>query len=689
MPAPDRIGSVQSFNNVLKPLKGIVGHYSDLEVDELLAGLSGGTLQTVDLSAYATTAYVDGELAKVYDKAGVDAAIAAAIVGVVTGGTVDLNGYATEQFVTDAIAAIPPASLDGYATTDQLDATKTEIITAATTALQERYTKKEVDALFVPKTDQVAPVSLDGYATEQYVDDSISRINGPALVEGVSISPMVVMAGAGGVVFESAYRLTVENVGIGPRAVIETSNIGVVTRLVCLTREDAYTKAEVDAKLPDITAEIIVSAIKDADIEPSNVRVGTVYLTSVAMAGRDGRIVTANESGKMEQVALLSDLEAVSAPDLTAYAKTVDNTQNLVANATVAQGYTFGDSISPNNPGLVYADTGEGYGPRLVLDTPTGKELIPYQSDFEPIKARMDALENKQAPAAMDMSAFAKLADANQTIVAGVVEANRFRIDATRSLILLVSGGQERLVYKDGAKNNALAFVSELAGLCTIADAATQIAACAKKEDTYTKTDCDTKFLTTVDIDRFPFRVEVEDTFKKYVSVNFLMTIFAANYFTKPEADSRFVLKGETAAQTLQGVDVNDPNLAAFKASVMAEVRSMMAGGKTVPADIDWTPCTKVAGSGLIEARVLNGLIQLRGELALTVTGMGSFVVAQRLPANFPKPPRDQTVVAFGYESGVTYRRVFVRFYANGDIGIVGDGKITGTELTGAQAYAY
>ena len=100
----------------------------------------------------------------------------------------------------------------------------------------------------------------------------------------------------------------------------------------------------------------------------------------------------------METVALLSDLEAVSAPDLSAYAKTADNTQNLVANATVAKGYTFGDSISPNNPGLVYADTGEGYGLRLVLDTPTGKELIPYQSDFEPIKARMDALENKAAP---------------------------------------------------------------------------------------------------------------------------------------------------------------------------------------------------------------------------------------------------------------------------------------------------
>ena len=139
----------------------------------------------------------------------------------------------------------------------------------------------------------------------------------------------------------------------------------------------------------------------------------------------------------------------------------------------------------------------------------------------------------------------------------------------------------------------------------------------------------------------------------------------------------------------LSTLSLSDDSLAAMRKSVIDEVRNVMAGGKTVPADIDWTPCVKVAGSGLIEARVLNGMIQLRGELTLTVTATGTFTVAQRLPANFPKPPRDQTVVAFGYDTGVSYRRVFVRFYADGGVGVVGDGKITGTELTGAQAYAY
>ena len=143
------------------------------------------------------------------------------------------------------------------------------------------------------------------------------------------------------------------------------------------------------------------------------------------------------------------------------------------------------------------------------------------------------------------------------------------------------------------------------------------------------------------------------------------------------------------AAKQLATLSLSDPACAAFRQSVMDEVRKMISGGKTVPADIDWTPCTKVAGSGLIEARVLNGMIQLRGELTLTVTATGTFTVAQRLPANFPKPPREQTVVAFGYDTGVSYRRVFVRFYPDGGVGVVGDGKITGTELTGATAYAY
>jgi len=189
-----------------------------------------------------------------------------------------------------------------------------------------------------------------------------------------------------------------------------------------------------------------------------------------------------------------------------------------------------------------------------------------------------------------------------------------------------------------------------------------------------------------------------------------------ANYYTRTEVDQKFVGSGRPAVfeggtapdgsltdgdlwlspaavnlttRQLSTLTLSDPTLADFKASVMAEVRSMMAGGKTLPADIDWTPCTRVAGSGLIEARVLNGLIQLRGDLTYTTASLGTFSTVQRLPANFPKPPQDQVVVGFGIEQGVSYRRVFIRFNADGAIGVVADGKITGVTFTGAMAYAY
>lgn len=331
MPAPDRVGPTQNFNNVIVPNREIANYYNALEVDALLAGLSGGTLQTVDLSAYATTAYVDGELQKVYSKAEVDALLAT----LATGGTIDLAGYAT---------------------TEQLETTKTEILTQATVAFQERYTKQETDGLFVKQADMVAPPSLDGYATEQYVDDSIARIPAPPTSAG---------------------------------------------------RPEVY----------------------DTSTEP----------------------------------------------------------------------------------------TGD---------------------------------------------------------------------------------------HKDG------------------------------------------------------------DLWLSPASVM-------------------------ATARQVSSIDLSSPDYSEFRKSILAEVSKMLSGGKVVPPDIDWTPCTKVLGSGLIEARVLNGMIQLRGELTYTYTSVGSFSFVQRLPQNFPKPPSEQNVVVFGYEAGVAYRRVFVRFATDGGIAICGDAKVTGTVLNGAQAYAY
>jgi hypothetical protein len=77
MPAPDREMPKQRFTTSVEVPKGIWGYYTADETDALLAALPAGG-GAVDLSAYATTAYVDGQVATVYTKPEVDAAIAAA-----------------------------------------------------------------------------------------------------------------------------------------------------------------------------------------------------------------------------------------------------------------------------------------------------------------------------------------------------------------------------------------------------------------------------------------------------------------------------------------------------------------------------------------------------------------------------------------------------------------------------------
>lgn len=43
MPAPERLAPYQTLNQAVVPSRGIVGHYSDVEVDALLAGITGGS----------------------------------------------------------------------------------------------------------------------------------------------------------------------------------------------------------------------------------------------------------------------------------------------------------------------------------------------------------------------------------------------------------------------------------------------------------------------------------------------------------------------------------------------------------------------------------------------------------------------------------------------------------------------
>jgi hypothetical protein len=211
--------------------------------------------------------------------------------------------------------------------------------------------------------------------------------------------------------------------------------------------------------------------------------------------------------------------------------------------------------------------------------------------------------------------------------------------------------------------------------------------------DAYTKAECDAKFLTLVDIDRFAYQADVYT--QKQVDDRFMRIDQA---FSKVDFDNQMALMlysrkqvdDKLAAISPVGANsINDPALADFKQSVLDEVKKMMAGGKTVPADIDWTVCPSVAGSGTIEARLLNGMLQLRGEVTITISATGSFTQVRRLPANFPKPLAEYNSLVYGIQTGSTYRRVFVRWGTDGSIGICPDGTMTAATLTGATAYAY
>jgi hypothetical protein len=399
MPAPERPKPSQSFTTSVAVPKGIVGYYTDAEIDRLLEALEvgGGVGGVVDLSNYYTKPEVDATLtsitAQVLDAGDLNLvnsqlqALATVAQDAMTGleakadkttvstlGTTLMtsimevkDGTYSKAEVDAALANVATGGtidLAGYATTEALDAVRTEIVTGATAAFMERYTKQEVDALFVKQADMVAPPSFDGYATEQYVDDSIARI------------PAVDLSGY-------------------------------------------FTKAESDARyvpVASLTAETLAAAIAGQDLIQGNVSANAVELSGLYLAPNVDRLVTQVEGGPANTVAYLSDIVA---PDLSGYvekpvvtliqtqmqtlfdsiytrpesddryAAKQDNAQQLLAKTVVAQAVGFGDSAQPP-VALTYKDIGEGYGDRLVLNMGLTNEYLVYKSDLDSLLPAID-----------------------------------------------------------------------------------------------------------------------------------------------------------------------------------------------------------------------------------------------------------------------------------------------------------
>lgn len=145
------------------------------------------------------------------------------------------------------------------------------------------------------------------------------------------------------------------------------------------------------------------------------------------------------------------------------------------------------------------------------------------------------------------------------------------------------------------------------------------------------------------------------------------------------------------AATPTASANINDPELAAFKQSVLDEVKKLMAGGKTVPADVPWTNMLNAGGNTASppQAKVLNGVVYLRGEVNKSI-GAGYIANAFQLPAAIPAPPKEMVIpLACKNTSPAGRYYGYATIQVNKQIGISCDNALNVVWLDGISYPAY
>ena len=163
---------VLNYNNLLERMNNIEGSIEQVVTDYLRENPP-----KVDLEGYATKEYVDNAIAAIsavdlsdyFTKEEANAKFATkeeipSIFGLATEEFVNrkVSGLASESFVNDAVAAVPKPDLSGYAL-------KSEIPSTAGLAT-EQYVNEAVSNV---------SVDLTGYATETYVNEAVAGIEIP------------------------------------------------------------------------------------------------------------------------------------------------------------------------------------------------------------------------------------------------------------------------------------------------------------------------------------------------------------------------------------------------------------------------------------------------------------------------------------------------------------------------------
>jgi hypothetical protein len=601
------------------------------------------------------------------------------------GGTVDTAGLATEQFVTDAIAAIPESAITAHAgaVPDAGADTPRGLETAFSVLDDGLHYYKDVGTLVsITRQEYQTTIVLSGL-----LNSYAKIVKSEAGLPTPQNPSMIVMQRAEG----QWLKLTSDELDkpFGNSQQVDIFSLtGGTTDL-----SGYYTKPEVDGVVAGKADQSELAAFQGqyGTLESEfreyfrllNQGFATVAQKPDVDAALDLKADKANTYTKTEVDVELDTYFQQADSNLQLVAKVLGDSIALKADKTTVSGLstTLMNSIMEVKDGTYTKPEVDEAIAGAVSGQLTPEQITEIISQVGPV----------------DLTAYAKISDNTQNLLAKVVTAQGYGFgDKNEPPAALTytdtgAGYGERLVLATVSSIEYVVMKSDFDPLKSRMDALESKA--APTIDAYTKAECDAKFLTLVDIDRFAYQADVYT--QKQVDDRFMRIDQA---FSKVDFDNQMALMlysrkqvdDKLAAISPVGANsINDPALADFKQSVLDEVKKMMAGGKTVPADIDWTVCPSVAGSGTIEARLLNGMLQLRGEVTITISATGSFTQVRRLPANFPKPLAEYNSLVYGIQTGSTYRRVFVRWGTDGSIGICPDGTMTAATLTGATAYAY
>ena len=118
--------------------------------------------------------------------------------------------------------------------------------------------------------------------------------------------------------------------------------------------------------------------------------------------------------------------------------------------------------------------------------------------------------------------------------------------------------------------------------------------------------------------------------------------------------------------------------------------RNDIIGGQLIPTDIPWTACTLTKGSGDLEARMVMGVVSIRGTVKITGTSGGTFTQISSLPEGFIGPSTSMVIPVHAIDTGNTYRIGEVRLDMSGAIGVAAtSGKMDTIYFDGVRFEVY